>query len=156
MLFIFCSKLQVIHYLNWAANNKLQYDILFWYKDTKKMISTKFFATNVEYIIRIYGSGASLKPVLDENEKAICDYYQKLFIMKTPRNRVYPTQKPIELLERLLKVSSLKGDIVLDPFMGSGTTGIACKYLGRSFIGIEKEADIFKLAEERIGITDDE
>ncbi len=62
----------------------------------------------------------------------------------------HPTQKPLELMERCVRLWSNEGQTVLDPFMGSGTTGVACKNLGRSFIGIEKEADYFKIAQDRI------
>ena len=62
----------------------------------------------------------------------------------------HPTQKPECLLERIIKASTTEGQLVLDPFMGSGTTGIVCKRLNRRFIGIEKERKYFKIAENRI------
>jgi len=57
---------------------------------------------------------------------------------------------PLELPEKLIKYYSYFDDLILDPFMGSGTTGIACKNTGRQFIGIEKDPDYFKLAQTRI------
>ncbi len=63
----------------------------------------------------------------------------------------HPTVKPIALMEYLVKLVSKERHTVLDPFMGSGSTGIACKKLGREFIGIEKESDYCKIAEARIG-----
>jgi len=65
-------------------------------------------------------------------------------------NREHSTQKPLQLIERLIKASSNEGDIVLDPFLGSGTTGIACVKLNRKFIGIEKEEEYIKIAKARI------
>ena len=62
----------------------------------------------------------------------------------------HATQKPVELIKWILKYYSKEGDNVLDPTMGSGTTGIACKEMKRKFIGIEKDKKIFKIAEERI------
>ncbi len=62
----------------------------------------------------------------------------------------HPTQKPTELVKWLLKYYTKEGDIVLDPTMGSGTTGVACKEMNREFIGIEKDDDIFKVAESRL------
>ena len=53
----------------------------------------------------------------------------------------HPTQKPVEILQRIIKASSEEGDIILDPFNGSGTTGVACKNLGRRYIGIDKEKE---------------
>jgi site-specific DNA-methyltransferase (adenine-specific) len=62
----------------------------------------------------------------------------------------HPTQKPVDLLEYLVKTYTNQGDIVLDNCMGSGTTGVACKNLGRKFIGIEQDANYFEIASKRI------
>ena len=62
----------------------------------------------------------------------------------------HPTQKPIALFEYLLKTYSNEGMTIFDPCMGSGTTGVACKNLNRNFIGIEKDENYFKIAEQRI------
>ena len=61
-----------------------------------------------------------------------------------------PTQKPVALMEYLIKTYSNEGDVVLDFTMGSGTTGVACKNLGRGFIGIEKDEKYFNIAKERL------
>lgn len=63
----------------------------------------------------------------------------------------HKTQKPVALMEYLIKTYSNEGDTVLDNCMGSGTTGVACKSLGRNFIGIEKEEKYFNIAKDRIG-----
>lgn len=62
----------------------------------------------------------------------------------------HPTQKPVELIEYLIKTYSDEGDLVLDNCMGSGTSGVACINTNRRFIGIEKEDKYFEIAEERI------
>lgn len=67
-----------------------------------------------------------------------------------PAKRVHPTQKPVQLMEDIIRRHSNVGDIVLDPFMGSGTTGVACQNLGREFIGIEKDAEYFAAAQDRL------
>jgi modification methylase len=64
--------------------------------------------------------------------------------------KAHPTQKPESLLSRILLAASTKGDVVLDPFFGSGTTGAAAKRLGRAYIGIERDAAYAKAARERI------
>tara|TARA_R100000900_G_scaffold146198_1_gene134822 strand:- start:1506 stop:2261 length:756 start_codon:yes stop_codon:yes gene_type:complete len=61
----------------------------------------------------------------------------------------HATQKPVDLIKWCLKYYSKEGDVVLDPTMGSGSTGVACKEMNRQFIGIEMNEDIFKVAEER-------
>src|SRR5690348_12563346 len=64
--------------------------------------------------------------------------------------KAHPTQKPESLLHRVILASTKPGDVILDPFFGTGTTGAAAKRLGRRFIGIEREAEYVKLAERRI------
>lgn len=66
------------------------------------------------------------------------------------KGRLHPTQKPLALLEYLVKTYTNEGDTVLDFTMGSGTTGHACGNLGRRFIGIEKDEHYFNVAQERI------
>lgn len=65
-------------------------------------------------------------------------------------NYLHPTQKPLALMEYLVKTYTNEGDTVLDFTMGSGTTGVACKNLNRNFIGIELDENYFKIAKERI------
>lgn len=73
-------------------------------------------------------------------------------VLDFPRDRgnLHPTQKPVALIEYLIKTYTNEGDTVLDNTMGSGTSGVACINTGRKFIGIEKDAGYFKIAEERI------
>jgi site-specific DNA-methyltransferase (adenine-specific) len=65
-------------------------------------------------------------------------------------SRVHPTQKPIVLMRYLLENYTSKGDTIFDPFMGSGTTGVACMQLGRNFIGCEIDPGYFAIAQKRI------
>lgn len=67
----------------------------------------------------------------------------------------HPTQKPVQLMERCVKLWTNEGDTVLDFTMGSGSTGVACKNLNRDFIGIELDKDYFEIARERIMGEDD-
>lgn len=62
----------------------------------------------------------------------------------------HPTQKPLELLERIVLASTNPGDLILDPFMGSGTTGVAALKHGRRFVGIDMESQFVELAEKRL------
>lgn len=66
------------------------------------------------------------------------------------QGKVHPTQKPVELMEYLIKTYTNEGMTVLDFTMGSGTTGVACKSLNRNFIGIEKDEKYFQIASDRI------
>ncbi len=69
-------------------------------------------------------------------------------------NTVHPTQKPEKVIAKLILASSNEGDIVLDPFLGSGTTSVVAKKLNRKYIGIEIEKDYVYLAEKRIQMTE--
>lgn len=66
------------------------------------------------------------------------------------RSSLHPTQKPVALMEYFIKTYSNPGDVVLDNCMGSGTTGVACARLGRGFIGMELDVEMFNIACERI------
>ena len=67
----------------------------------------------------------------------------------------HPTQKPVEVMEWLIKRLSNENDIILDPFMGSGSTGVACKNTNRKFIGIELDKDYYNMAIKRLGDDDE-
>ena len=71
-------------------------------------------------------------------------------ITKYEGNEFHPTQKPTNLIARMIKNSSNEGDIVLDPFLGSGTTAVACKQLKRNFIGIELSQKYCDIANQRL------
>jgi len=77
-------------------------------------------------------------------------YKGNILKYKKDYNGYHPTQKPILLLEDLIKTFSNEGNLVVDLTMGSGSTGVACKNTNRSFIGIEKDENYFKIAEQRI------
>ena len=68
----------------------------------------------------------------------------------TSGNEFHPTQKPVSLIENLIHISSNCGDIILDPFMGSGSTAIACLNTRRKFIGMELNDEYFEIAKKRI------
>ena len=68
------------------------------------------------------------------------------------KSNLHPTQKPVALMEYLIKTYTQEGETVLDFAAGSFTTGVACKNTGRNFIGIEKDAGYFEIAKQRLGV----
>lgn len=72
-------------------------------------------------------------------------------VVPNRRGKLHPTQKPVDLLEHLIKMYTNENAVVLDNCMGSGSTGVACKNLNRDFIGIELDKDYFEVAKNRIG-----
>ena len=78
-------------------------------------------------------------------------YKSNILKYKKDYDGYHPTQKPVSLLEDLIKTFSNEGDTVVDLTMGSGSTGVACKNTGRNFIGVELDEEYFKIAQSRIG-----
>ena len=95
--------------------------------------------------------GKQTKAVHVKNEDG-SRYPRSVIYFKTAESegKLHPTQKPISLMEYLVKTYSDENDVVLDPCMGSGTTGVACKNTNRKFIGIERDEKYFDTAKERI------
>ena len=99
------------------------------------------------------------------NFEALPENIQRTYpLMQTPKpskkektigteKNIHPTVKPIKLMSYLITLFTREGDYVLDPFMGSGTTGLACKLLNREFIGIDFTEEYCKIAEERLQVS---
>ena len=86
----------------------------------------------------------------------VSDVWTDLHRIKHNKRRdKHPCQLPIHLLERILLMSTDEGDIVLDPFMGTGTTAVAAKRLGRNYIGIELDADYVQIANDNLADTNE-
>ena len=94
------------------------------------------------------------KHLYNPNGKALGDSWNIGRLSTKNKERTgYPTQKPEKLLERIIKVSSNVGDLILDPFCGSGTTCVVAKKLGRDYIGIDEKIDAVEISKKRIPIT---
>lgn len=104
-----------------------------------------------------YGKSSESNPLkhVSDNVHEIKFSYPKSIIKFSNAdrtNRLHPTQKPVALLEYLIKTYTLEGETVLDFTMGSGSTGVAAKNLNRKFIGIEQDEKYFEIAKERINV----
>ena len=98
-----------------------------------------------------HGIGFNRKVVKTENTGFRYPITVQRFQQKWRRqDQIHPTQKPVALMEYLIRTYTQEGETVLDFVMGSGTTGIACKNTGRNFIGIEKDAGYFEIAKQRL------
>ena len=91
-----------------------------------------------------------LRPSHRDSVQTKTGYQTTILMFHSEGKVVHPTQKPVALMEYLIKTYTNEGDTVLDFTMGSGTTGVACKNLNRSFIGIELDEEYFNIAKERI------
>jgi len=86
------------------------------------------------------------------SQKEMHNFLESPICMRPERlnNPKHPTQKPVAILKKIITISSNKDDIVFDPFMGVGSTGVAALELGRRFIGVELEKEYYDAAKERI------
>jgi site-specific DNA-methyltransferase (adenine-specific) len=105
-------------------------------------------------ILRKKGGGSNSKIFGNTDSVKNDQYYPKAILefnnCTNKKNKLHPTQKPVALLEYLIKTYTLENETVLDFTMGSGSTGVACKNLNRKFIGIEKEEKYFDISYDRI------
>lgn len=127
--------------LNAATNVGFQIvNILVWKKNN--CTPNKFYMKNTEFIL-MFRKGKA-RNINNMGTK------QCLEVPNIIGGKLHPTEKPAALMQVLIENSSQKGECVLDPFMGSGTTGVACINTNRKFIGIELDEKYFKIAENRI------
>lgn len=119
-----------------------------WLKSTKtNFLNAHKQPLRQHEIVLVFG-GREYYP---QNYQKYTNYPTSLLQVASEGKKQHPTQKPVALMEYLIKTYTTSGAVVLDNCMGSGTTGVACKNLGRSFIGIEKDPEYFQIAQERIG-----
>lgn len=118
-------------------------NLLIW--DKGNVTPNKWYMQGFECILMLRKSGA--KNINNLGSSNI------LKVQNIIGKKVHPTEKPHQLLEILIANSSNENETILDPFMGSGTTGIACKNLNRNFIGIELDETYYNIAKERIENT---
>ena len=118
------------------------HNVLVWIKNN--CTPNRWYMKNAEFIVFLH-KGKSF-PINDlSSSQAFC--CKNI----SGRNKLHPTEKPVEYLKRLIVNSSKENDTVLDPFMGSGSTGVACVNTNRNFIGIELDEKHFNNAKQRIG-----
>lgn len=146
-IYVFCNETQVPIYCDFATSNGLLFSILVWEKPLS-IINRNRFSQNVEFIIRIYDYGTCLNR-LPQSDNNIYNRVRKVNQV-SPANKLHPTQKPLELVEPLIALNTNVGDVVLDPFMGSGTTIIAACKLGRKYLGFELEEKYYNIANKRV------
>lgn len=130
-------------------------NILVFYKHlptyNPQMVSGKPYVENrvKTYDDGVYGTFTKISQNNNEGTRYPSDYIE---VKAVPNGKnLHPTQKPVELLEYLIKTYTNEGDTVLDNCMGSGSTGVACKNTNRDFIGMELDENYYKIACERLG-----
>jgi site-specific DNA-methyltransferase (adenine-specific) len=140
--YIFCNDKNIQELLNVATGAGFrESNLLVWVKNNAT--PNRYYMKNCEFVLFLYKGPA--KPIINMGSKC-CTSVNNI----NGKDKLHPTEKPIELLSQYICNSSLDGDIVFDPFMGSGSTGVACINTGRNFIGIELDEGYFDIAQKRI------
>lgn len=145
--YFFCNKFVISEYLEYAKKNKLSYEIFVLYKENPIPARNNHYLPDMEYCILLREAGTYFSK--DENFNC----YKKMFSVSNNGTKIHPAEKPVRFLENFIRISCPKGGTVLDPFMGSGSTGVAALLSKRNFIGIEKNEKYFEIAKERINKT---
>ena len=143
--YVFCNEYAISHFRGWLEEAGFKNKrTLVWVKNNHTSGDLLGdYANKTEFILYAQKGRRLLNGRRDTN---VLEYSK----VNTDR---HPTEKPESLCTFLIEKSSNENDTVLDPFMGSGTTGVACKNLNRNFIGIELDPEYFKIAKERIDNT---
>lgn len=145
-IYIWCSKDQLRQYIDYFEDKGCKTDLLCWHKTNPTPTCNNTYLSDTEYLLFFREKGA----------KVYGNYHSKKKYYISPTNKEdkklyrHPTIKPLDIIQNLVINSSLVGDTVLDCFMGSGTTGVACINTNRNFIGIEIDKEYFDIAEKRI------
>ena len=137
--------------------------LMLWFTPTKYLLKIGFLISqhiryrwSLAWVNNELGGAASVGfskytlIMLFSNAESVHRNIADVFIHKEHVESKHPTPKPLGLLRDLVLAFTREGDVILDPFMGSGTTAVACKQLNRRFIGFEVNEDYVRLAEERL------
>ena len=141
-IFVMTNDFNLIDALNDFKDAGFHFTKLIIWKKPNKVVSP-YFMQQKEYII--FGRKGGAKKL---NLKGQSDVIETKHMPKIEKK--HNSQKPLELMEILVETSTNENQTILDPFMGSGTTGLACKNLNRNFVGIELDKKYFEIAKERI------
>lgn len=143
-LFIWCSKMQIIDILNYFAD--YNFEILVWCKTNPQPSTNNVWLPDVEYCLYFREKGVRLNDGYDLKSK----WYLGAINQRDKKLYNHPTIKPLDLVERHIKETTQVGGVVLDAFLGSGTTAVACKELERNFIGFEINKAYYEIAIDRL------
>lgn len=146
-IYLFCSQKQIMPLLDYFVKKKgCNWNLLSWHKSNPIPACGNKYLTDTEFILFFREKGVKVYGSFDTKKT----YYVTPLNQKDKKKYGHPTCKPEEIVRNLIINSSNEGDIVLDCFMGSGTTGAVSVGINRKFIGIELDEQYFKIAQDRI------
>jgi DNA modification methylase len=149
-IYIFCSKHMIPTLLNYFVDKGCMFEIMFWAKTNPLPTANNTYLNDIEYLLFFKESGVKVGGTYETKSK----FYVTSINKEDKDLYDHPTIKPIEIIKNLIINSSDENDVVLDTFLGSGTTAVAAKELGRRYIGFEIDEEYYKIAKDRLdGIT---
>ena len=146
-MYVFCSKDQLPQLLTFATAHGLKFDLLTWHKTNPVPTCNNKYLSDTEYIV-FMRKGANLYGTYESKRK----YFVTPINTEDKKLWGHPTPKPVPIIKTLIENSTLMGGVVLDPYMGSGTTAIACLKERRHFLGFELNKEYFDIAQRRIAL----
>lgn len=149
-IYFWCNKKQIPNYFNTYVNNMgCNFQILCWHKTNALPSYSNKYLSDTEYLLYFFKGKGKCHPEGYEDAKT---FYFAPINLKDKNKYGHPTIKPLDITEKIIRNSSKSGQVILDPFMGSGTTGVACQNLNRDFIGIELDKEYFEIAKKRMEV----
>ena len=146
-IYLWCNKGQILPYLEYfVKERKCSFEIIVWGKKNPIPFCGTHYLVDKEYCLYFWEEGA---PIDIPFNRARTIYMSNTNVADK-KAYGHPTIKPLDIIKTLIENSSRKGDLVLDPFLGSGTTAVACKSLGRNYIGFEINPNYYKIAVDRM------
>lgn len=147
-IYLWCNKKQIPKYFNFYVNkHKCKFDILCWHKTNALPTYSNKYLSDTEYLLYFRKGKGKCFPNSYKDAKT---FYIAPINHKDKKKYNHPAIKPLDFTEAIIRNSSRESQIVLDPFMGSGTTGVGAINDNRKFIGIELDKNFFNIAKERI------
>lgn len=147
-IYFWCNKVQIPDYFNFYVNkHKCKFDILCWHKTNALPTYSNKYLSDTEYLLYFRKGSGKCFPESYEDAKT---FYIAPINHKDKKEFGHPTIKPLDITEKIIRNSTRESQLVLDPFMGSGTTGVAALNNNRNFIGIELDEGYFNIAKNRI------
>jgi hypothetical protein len=138
----FASRDGLKQWIPFLAANYRSVDVHVWHKPNAIPFTNNTWKSDVEYLL--LGSRYCKHQYVPQHEKS------KVFTARTVQRKSHPTQKPLPLIEKYVRILTAPGELVVDPFAGSGTTLVACVNHGRRGIGVEKLKKYCRIAAERV------
>ena len=145
-IYIWCSKAQLRKLFDYFDDKGCALDLICWHNTNPTPMCNNTYLSDTEYCVFAREKGVKIYGNYHTKKK----FYVSPANTEDKKKYKHPTIKPLNIIETLIINSSQPGDVVLDCFMGSGTTGVAAKKLGRDFIGMEIEEEYFEIAKNRI------